>query len=430
MAEPIVTPASPTPNTEFNITCNVTSGASGVDCLAAYVDDLGHACTWVPGSWRTIGGRAYVDFNCSGTTTGTHNAVCVASTGTGSNCCDDSAMKPFDVYGCDHWTDEISCTATTCKWCDECDGNKVNMWQQDKCVDLGTDCGYHCEIGECGADCTDTCLPYIDANYCHYDRTCTDCLCSDGSIECCPEPGKCYDAACNEVPCETGSTCYYGSRTCSDGTGCGLDTCALAENQYCNATAGCKDICILQGGECSETSECCPGLFCVDGYCCDSQCDGNCDRCDVAGQEGTCTDVDAECTGNCDACVNGNCVPDQTMCTGDCDVCQGSGTSFNCQANVSLCECYEDCRGSGTEFNCYDLRQDISGCLYYDYCDDELGNLDACYADLHSPNPTYEYCKLDPASHSAEEMWSICNSSIPDVELEYLCHDLITCPAS
>jgi len=43
------------------------------------------------------------------------------------------------------------------------------------------------------------------------------------------------------------------------------------------------------------TEDTCPSGYCVDGYCCDSACSGNCDRCDVSGNEGTCTDVDSLC---------------------------------------------------------------------------------------------------------------------------------------
>ncbi|RJS68374.1 hypothetical protein CW714_10215 [Methanophagales archaeon] len=47
--------------------------------------------------------------------------------------------------------------------------------------------------------------------------------------------------SCSRVACVTGSTCYYGEWICSDGTGCGLSTCVLGENQYCNKTTGCQD---------------------------------------------------------------------------------------------------------------------------------------------------------------------------------------------
>jgi len=45
-----------------------------------------------------------------------------------------------------------------------------------------------------------------------------------------------------------------------------------------------------QGDECSINDDCRTKL-CVDGYCCDKPCLGTCEACDLAGSEGTCTNV-------------------------------------------------------------------------------------------------------------------------------------------
>jgi hypothetical protein len=71
---------------------------------------------------------------------------------------------------------------------------------------------------------------------------------------------------------------------------------------------------------------------------------------------------------------------------------------------------------------CEDLRDEVTECDYYDYCSEELENLDACQADLLSPSPTYEYCKLDPDLYTNEEMWEICKND------DYAEHYLWTCP--
>ena len=108
----------------------------------------------------------------------------------------------------------------------------------------------------------------------------------------------------------------------------------------------------------------CKSSFCVDGVCCNSACDGNCNRCNVAGSLGTCTDVASDCTGNCDVCTSGNCAANATLCTGNCDVCSGSGTVYNCAANVNLCDTTgncEQCSGSGTAFNCGSKDTDCTG---------------------------------------------------------------------
>jgi len=60
-----------------------------------------------------------------------------------------------------------------CKWCPKCSGNKTNNWGFDKCVDEGTDCGYHCVKGEeggCGANCEK------NAD-CGAGKTCVNCIC-------------------------------------------------------------------------------------------------------------------------------------------------------------------------------------------------------------------------------------------------------------
>lgn len=45
------------------------------------------------------------------------------------------------------------------------------------------------------------------------------------------------------------------------------------------------------GGACMDTSQCAAGLFCTDGVCCTSRCDGPLERCDVPPDVGTCTNV-------------------------------------------------------------------------------------------------------------------------------------------
>ncbi len=112
------------------------------------------------------------------------------------------------------------------------------------------------------------------------------------------------------------------------------------------------------GGKLSSGITCsldgdCDSTHCVDGVCCATTCDGNCNRCNVAGSEGTCTDTNSDCTGNCDVCSSGNCEASVSLCTGNCDQCTGSGTEYNCSANVALCtgNC-DQCTGSGTSYNC------------------------------------------------------------------------------
>jgi len=97
----------------------------------------------------------------------------------------------------------------------------------------------------------------------------------------------------------------------------------------------------------------CASEICVDGYCCNTLCAGNCDRCNVVGSLGICTNVDSDCTGNCDVCTSGNCAASASLCTGNCDQCTGSETAYSCVAVEETCtgNC-DTCSGSGTAYSC------------------------------------------------------------------------------
>jgi len=115
----------------------------------------------------------------------------------------------------------------------------------------------------------------------------------------------------------------------------------------------------------------CDSTHCVDGYCCDTGCTGNCQRCNVADSIGTCINVDSDCTGNCVVCSGGVCTANDSICTGNCDVCSGSGTAYNCAASNALCSnsaasCY--CSGNGTAFNCQSCPDDPYGVCGHPTC--------------------------------------------------------------
>ena len=59
-----------------------------------------------------------------------------------------------DLYGTcsdNDSTNQATCEGAGCKWCSKCSGYKGNTWQQNKCVEYGTDCGYNCST-DCGAN--------------------------------------------------------------------------------------------------------------------------------------------------------------------------------------------------------------------------------------------------------------------------------------
>ena len=69
----------------------------------------------------------------------------------------------------------------------------------------------------------------------------------------------------------------------------------------------------LQGGACTQAEQCLTGN-CVDGVCCNSACNGQCEACDVAGSEGTCRPVDGAPRGSRPVCVS-----DSSVCGGTCN---------------------------------------------------------------------------------------------------------------
>ncbi len=203
----------------------------------------------------------------------------------------------------------------------------------------------HCEDGACvadrgdGAACTEDRLcasGHCGNGFCCEDRN------GDGSTSCCgraedcpagfEQPSICADAAtcqgqrrdrtCEEHVCGT-------SEPIADDRGCGAglisDECGLYLAVRCSGEPaqadppcpqGCRDDgecdpeahcdggrCLADlgsGAACDEASDCAQGLFCADGVCCRTACEGLCQRCDLSG-DGTCApvprgaDPDEEC---------------------------------------------------------------------------------------------------------------------------------------
>ena len=96
--------------------------------------------------------------------------ICILST-------EDCEYKEPSACGvsCPDFTKESDCSGKGCEWCDKCsvsEANHVNQWKTDKCVKPGTNCGYECVKGECGAECaTDK-----DCSY-YYMCAVLDCHC-------------------------------------------------------------------------------------------------------------------------------------------------------------------------------------------------------------------------------------------------------------
>ncbi|MEZ4307003.1 MAG: hypothetical protein R3F14_03000 [Polyangiaceae bacterium] len=210
----------------------------------------------------------------------------------------------------------------------------------------------------------------------------TDCLstfCADG---------VCCNTTCTGT-CQACTMAKKGSGV--DGT-CGSILAGTDPDNECGGAAACNGStsCALfaNGTTCQIGAECLSGN-CVDGVCCSSACNGNCQACTAAkkgsGTDGTCgsilsgNDPDNECTGTqvcngsglcktpvgdaCAAaadcitnfCADGVCC--NTSCTGTCQACtmakKGSGPDGTC-GNIAVgtdpdAECFGAiaCNGSG-----------------------------------------------------------------------------------
>lgn len=154
----------------------------------------------------------------------------------------------------------------------------------------------------------------------------------------CSGDGVCIDSTAAGQSCAP-YLCQSGS--CA--TSCQTDNECLGDT-WCNA--GLCDPKRLPGEVCTAAKMCKSG-FCVDGVCCDTECTGQCEACDLGGSEGSCGPVpaggvphgnrpkcdavDGACSGACNGAFTAKCVfpGAETTCGGT--KCEGSVyTPYQC----------------------------------------------------------------------------------------------------
>lgn len=169
--------------------------------------------------------------------------------------------------------------------------------------------------------------------------------------------GHCTDGVCCADACEGLCESCRGAATGSpDGT-CADVTAGTDPQDECAGSLNCdgNGACDNTGTACGAPGECTSG-FCVDGFCCQSECQGVCQGCSAAltgGADGQCAsiptlqDPDEECTGEetCDG--NGACfscgiapTPPGTVCPAQCTDCSSGVCRIDCST--------EDCSGTVT----------------------------------------------------------------------------------
>lgn len=138
---------------------------------------------------------------------------------------------------------------------------------------------------------------------------------------------------------------------------------------------------------CKPGDTCASGT-CVDGFCCNTTCDGQCEACDVAGHEGTCTPVSGKphheacagdpsgtCAGSCDGKTTVSCTYPTTTC--------GAGTA-SCAAGVAQIPptCANGTCGAATTQSCA-LGCFQDGCLGVQQVATNSGSACALLTDAH-----------------------------------------------
>jgi MYXO-CTERM domain-containing protein len=119
--------------------------------------------------------------------------------------------------------------------------------------------------------------------------------------------GVCCQTACDEScqSCDAEGVCQnditggpvHGRAACPGGylceKGACLQKCTL--DDQCDVSGYFCDgkHCVprLEAGKCTRDPECVDSLQCVDGFCCNSPCEGQCEACDKPEHEGTCTAI-------------------------------------------------------------------------------------------------------------------------------------------
>lgn len=324
-------------------------------------------------------GNDYYDYPTNGTCSDcTTSCYCQNGTSSGQPCHPTVTKNDPRCVSCDNYLSESNCNANTnCHWCSKCENpvtpTKVNQWLQAKCVPKATDCGWHCEIGQCGGTCSLDTQCTCKADYCD-GLTYVDYPDHGDCVDC---PTSCY---CNNgtsvgEPCHP--TLYSNDPRCGECTK--DDDCNKLDKDYCDGTVIKHDEGKCVSYHCQTQTTVVKD--CNDGFYCNGQETCSNAAC-IQGTSIDCSGLNGECqNGKCDESQD-KCVPDYTKfplstpCSSNdaCKVnhCDGFGQCvFNYNVN---CDDSNKC----TNDNC----DPLTGCTHAPVnCDDG----DVCTADSCDP---------------------------------------------
>jgi len=241
--------------------------------------------------------------------------VCIASKCDTQSVDDDSGCVVTTMaLSCGYYQD-LYCTGQAVQEHPEC---PTQCEEDSDCTSDG-----HCD-GTCLADLADGdgCDEDSDCQFdhCQNDFCCTAGDCCQLAADCPPEytadsvcgdAGTCQgfreEAACNGSVCAgeaVGDDSDCDGQTLADTCGFYVDIyctglasqdapecpTSCAGDPDCDGDAHCDEVCLVDlanGQACDENSDCI-STFCVDGYCCSSECPDPGEACDVPGKEGQC----------------------------------------------------------------------------------------------------------------------------------------------
>jgi hypothetical protein len=205
------------------------------------------------------------DCNCDSTQ---EMSGCIESTGAGGVCLENADGMNNSLCVCNPGFNPPNCASGACCFPDgSCNGvgqgtceNADGVYQGDGTSCTGVNCPVQCGFAtspECNGECPPGQVCVAGLAGLAVARTVDGC-------ECIPEPTQTPTGTPTDTPTATPT-----------------DTASVTPTD----TPG------MMGAPCEDTSDCEPGLFCADGVCCNDPCTGELERCDLPGQEGTCTPI-------------------------------------------------------------------------------------------------------------------------------------------
>lgn len=288
--------------------------ATGVGAASALALCLAAGCSAISG----LGGLSF-DGSGAGATGGAGGGIHAGGSGGAAECAHASDCGPracIDVSCPDHVCVVAASAAET-----PCDGGV---------------CDGHGSCVECvnASDCP-------AASECHV-RSCVSRSCvlavAGAGTACGSSLNLVCDGAGHCVGCNHDADCT-GNRSCDSNHTC-QDLCSDGIKDYDESDVDCGGSCpTCPNGKLCATNVDCASDYCVDGYCCNSDCSFACEACNLAGSLGDCQPLpkNTEDPGICDS-LHGTC-GGQCACsqTGDCKLATGSMCSQDSDCASGIC---------------------------------------------------------------------------------------------